>query len=369
MFKSDIFNRPKLNPNLANANSVFEVFSLSTKNSGYHINNSLVHAHDALGAQLGCIMTSIMRTAFSNSLGKSCTTCKPTRFDTGYRFIKFNNHEYDFETGCHVYYTDTTNIMGIMGYSVVRHVLIQNINTGVFHIFQIHVKGSSFHKCNINIHMNEFPMVYNCGASYCMVSDNIGYTLSDQHYQQIFKEFCDNKRKYLYEIDSNTSSGNIICNDKTLEKVINSFVSSFVSCLEECFRTLENVFGDVYKDYNSLYSEYGNSLINLTPIQVERLCVYCTKNYILCNNKVFVNEYVSNLPLTTIYDDLKAYGLRKKSIDALTSSFTGTIGEFCKHYTMKSIKEIPTIGNRSAEIINNVIISKTCDLLHLGMDD
>lgn len=330
-----------------------EVFSLKPKNE--HIIFSMID--DFLGEQIGQIMSSIVKMAVFNAVGKTCTVSKYGGDFWGNRFIKFGKDEYDFETGYSVVTDHTYNNSGMNS-----SILFRNPKTGYFHVLQIFTHGSSRHRSTITIKTNKaVDIIKISNGPYTMLVDSNMYSFNSYIFQETFEKYDKGTMKYLYSRDH----GKLVCNDIGLERVVNTFIKVFISSLEDCLIILEQNFGDPVKNYNHLYGELGNSIINLTPLQVERLGYLCVKPYHESNDKIFVEKYISSLHFEDISSHLNNAGMASKRVKELTDYFTGTLGEFCTEYNINTVTKIPGIGKMSAEIIDRVIRGISANIMKL----
>lgn len=330
-----------------------EVFSLKPKNE--HIIFSKID--DFLGEQIGRTMSSIVKMAVFNAVGKTCTVSKYGDDSWGHRFINFGNDEYDFETGYSVV-TDHTYTESGMNSSI----LFRNPKTGYFHILQIFTHGSSRDKSTITIKTNKaVDIIRISNGPYTMMVDSHMYSFNSYIFHETFEKHHKGTMKYLYSRDH----GKLVCNDIGLGRVVNTFIKAFIASLEQCLTILEQNFGDPVKNYNQLYPELGDSIINLTPLQVERLGYLCVKLYHTSNDDIFVEKYISSLHFEDISSHLNNAGMSLKRVKELTDYFTGTLGEFCTEYNINTVTKIPGIGKMSAGIIDRVLRDISANIMKL----
>lgn len=215
------------------------------------------------------------------------------------------------------------------------------------------------------IFYNEFPRViyYEPEEEFvnCIYNYHVKNSLFENH-----KEMSKNK-KYSVNLKSlftHSDDCPFICNDEEFAGWIEFFIDTFFNNFNLLKKSLVENVSDPFKQVNIC-----DIIDDITANDIARLYspnIKASNVHIYLNDKSYVEQYCSKIKLSDLYDTWFKNTLNKRNRDAIDDVFDGTLGEFCKEYSIEKLeKYIKTIGNVKANEINRAIKHHTSNILCL----
>lgn len=254
-------------------------------------------------------------------------------------------------------------------------VSFRNINNGLYQTIYIGNSveyGFCIHTPFVNqtfasaaIFYNEFPRViyhdYEEEFVNCIYNYHVKNSLFENH-----KEMSKNK-KYsvnLKPLFTHSDDCPFICNDEEFAGWIEFFIDTFFNNFNLLKKSLVANVSDPFKQV-----DICDVIDDITANDIARLYspnINASNVHIYLNDKSYVETYCSKIKLSDLYDTWFKDTLNKRNRDAINDVFDGTLGEFCKEYSIEKLEKcIKTIGNVKANEINKAIKRNTSNILCL----